>query len=137
VVFNAKAKTGAPLVSLLTEASWDAQTKCMRHVSLTPFGKGGRSLIAIGDTHAVIVSVLGSGHVLASWKLDSSLPPVRAPVVADVDGDGHNDVVITTPASVLVYRVRPAPASRLTGFVVLALIALLGAGAWALSRRSV
>jgi hypothetical protein len=56
--------------------------------------------------------------------------------VADVDGDGHKDVVITTPASVLVYRVRPAPASRLTGFVVLALIALLGAGAWALSRRS-
>jgi hypothetical protein len=137
LVFSAKAKSGAPLVSLHTEASWDPQTKCMRHVSLSPFGKGGRSLIAVGDTHAAIVSVMGSGYVLVSWKLDSSLSPVRAPVVADVDGDGHNDVIITTPSSVLVYRVRPAPASRLTGFIVLALIALLGTGAWALGRKGV
>ncbi len=134
--YGSKGFGAAPFVSLHTPASWEPPSKATRHVSLTPFGKNGMSVIALGDSHAAIVSVVGSGHLLASWKIDSTLPPVRAPVIADLDHDRHHDVVITTPISVLVYRVRPAPASRLTGFLLLAVIAVVGAVAWAVGRKS-
>jgi hypothetical protein len=126
---------GSVAARVATVAGWDTHpTVGYRFVGLSLFGPR-HLLLLVGDKHVVVASgARGAARVLGSAALEE--PAVRQPLVAHLNRDRHWDVVVTSASRVTVFSVVPERASRLTGFVVLALLALLGAAAFVLTRGS-
>lgn len=119
-----------PPIRVATPASWGQASKGRRYVGISQYGPT-KHVLVVGDAHLAIVNP-GKGHVLGSVALRE--PAISEPVVAHLDGDSHWDLVVTTASTVTVYRVRPERASRLFGFVVLALVFVLGVLAFVFVR---
>ncbi len=118
----------APWARIVTPASWGPE-RGFRHVGISAFGL--HLVLLVGDSSLAIASP-ATGKLLGTAVLEE--PAIRAPVVGHIDKDKHLDIIVTTASFVQVYSVKPERASRLVGFVVLALVAVMGAVAFMLTR---
>ena len=109
-----------------TDASWQPGSKSAASLTAFPLRVGGavEVVLAAGATHAVLLTP--SGYKMNSFKLPKA--PVAALTVADVDGDGLNDVVARTEGGdIYAWRQRShpglAPFTFLLGALALAVAA--------------
>lgn len=118
-----------PAVRVASPAAWTPDSEQLRFVGITAYGP--RLALLTGDRFLAVAST--HGRVLATLPLNETA--IREPLVAHLNRDKHWDVVVTSASAVTVIRSRPERASRLTGFLVLALLGLMGAAAFVLTRE--
>jgi len=116
--------------NVMTEASWRPSSAegddAAAFPSLSLLSREGEDalILAVGERHACLVTA--EGAQLGCVKLPSS--PVAPPTLADFDGDGIVDVILSTRSSLLGIRVLTSAGSVLKkllfGFMALAAIVI-------------
>jgi hypothetical protein len=78
-------------------------------------------MLITGDNSMALLS--RKGEILAN--ADIPRKPVLKPVIGDFDSDGVTDIIIVTEDSILGYKLKIAPATRLMFITVLGLLFLI------------